>query len=686
MVKSVKLKRKQEAPVAKAEPQQAEGKKTPSFLPTRFRVVVFFMLLMVGGLLAQTSYIQLFDSERLIKEANNRSLRTKELQFTRGRILDRNGRFLSISVPMYSLTLDPREYFDTKLRRSNESWRALAIEMETSKGKIEANVNKFIEKKNFSKEKVDFDPRSILNTKSEGYWTQLAQVTGLDYNSLIEKVRNNPSSVFLRLDNENLVRERQKFQALSKEIGRSYNDIMDELYSKNRQRFLYLSRHQSEAISEYAKELDIDALVIKVESRRFYPLAEESSQLIGFTDKDDMHGSEGLERSFDSLLIGKNGKQIIRKDAKGNIVENIRSEKQYDPQDVMLSIDEELQSMVYGEIKKAVQENNAESGTAVLVDVQTGEILAMANAPSFNPNKRDSFKPELMRNRAITDTFEPGSTVKPFTVLTALQNGVTYRDEVIGTRPFVVNGHTIKDVAPRDSLTLTGILQKSSNIGVSKLALRMPANALVDTYTKVGFGKDTGLGLGEQRGTNGDRKRWADIERATLSYGYGLNVTPLQLARAYATLGSFGLYRPLSITKVDPPVIGERVLPEKTTRDVVHMMESVAAKGEGGHRAAVDGYRVAIKTGTARKLEKGKYVEKYIAYTAGLAPASDPRFALVVLINEPKAGNYYGGFVSAPLFSRIMGYTLKQRNIKPDNLTENTQSAVREIKLERPIN
>ncbi|HGO5856038.1 TPA: penicillin-binding transpeptidase domain-containing protein [Mannheimia haemolytica] len=686
MVKSVKLKRKQEAPVAKTESSKVEGKKTPSFLPARFRVVAFLMLLMVSALLAQTAYIQLFDSERLIKEANNRSLRTKELQFTRGRILDRNGRFLSISVPMYSLTLDPREYFDTKLRRSNESWRALAIEMETSKGKIEANVNKFIEKKNFSKEKVDFDPRSILNTKSEGYWTQLAQVTGLDYNSLVEKVRNNPSSAFLRLDNENLVRERQKFQALSKEIGRSYNDIMDELYSKNRQRFLYLSRHQSEAISEYAKELDIDALVIKVESRRFYPLAEESSQLIGFTDKDDMHGSEGLERSFDSLLIGKNGKQIIRKDAKGNIVENIRSEKQYDPQDVMLSIDEELQSMVYGEIKKAVQENNAESGTAVLVDVQTGEILAMANAPSFNPNKRDSFKPELMRNRAITDTFEPGSTVKPFTVLTALQNGVTYRDEVIGTRPFVVNGHTIKDVAPRDSLTLTGILQKSSNIGVSKLALRMPATALVDTYTKVGFGKDTGLGLGEQRGTNGDRKRWADIERATLSYGYGLNVTPLQLARAYATLGSFGLYRPLSITKVDPPVIGERVLPEKTTRDVVHMMESVAAKGEGGHRAAVDGYRVAIKTGTARKLEKGKYVEKYIAYTAGLAPASDPRFALVVLINEPKAGNYYGGFVSAPLFSRIMGYTLKQRNIKPDNLTENTQSAVREIKLERPIN
>lgn len=686
MVKSVKLKRNKETPVVKAEPQKSDGKKLPSFLPKRFWVVALFMVVMVAGLLGQAAYIQLVDSERLIKEANNRSLRTKELQFTRGRILDRNGRFLSISVPMYSLTLDPREYFDTKLRRSNESWRALAIEMEASKSKIEASVNKFIEKKNVSKEKVDFDPRSTLNTKSEGYWTQLSQVTGLDYNTLIEKVRNNPNSVFVRLDNENAELERKKFQALSKEIGRAYNDVMAELYSKNRQRFVYLSRHESEAISEYAKELDISALVVKVESRRFYPLAEESSQLIGFTDKDDMHGSEGLERSFDSLLIGKNGKQVIRKDAKGNIVENVRSEKQYDPQDVMLSIDEELQSMVYGEIKKAVQENNAESATAVLVDVQTGEILAMANAPSFNPNKRDSFKPELMRNRAITDTFEPGSTVKPFTVLTALQHGATYRDEVISTRPFAVNGHTIKDVAPRDSLTLTGILQKSSNIGVSRLALRMPANALVDTYTKIGFGKDTGLGLGEQRGSNGDRKRWADIERATLSYGYGLNVTPVQLARAYATLGSFGIYRPLSITKVDPPVIGERVLPEKTTRDVVHMMESVAAKGEGGQRAAVDGYRVAIKTGTARKLEKGKYVEKYIAYTAGLAPASDPRFALVVLVNEPKAGNYYGGFVSAPLFSRIMGYTLKQRNITPDNLTEDAKSAVREIKLERTVN
>ncbi|WP_075592845.1 penicillin-binding transpeptidase domain-containing protein [Glaesserella parasuis] len=641
----------------------------PSFLPARFGFVYLFIGVMVCALIGQSFFLQVTDSERLIKEANDRSLRTKELPFTRGKILDRNGRVLSISVPMYSITIDPKEYFDTKLRRNKSLWRVLAMEMEASASKIEASVNRFIKEKPQNKENK-YDPRAILNNKNEDYWTLLARATALDYNVLIQRIRNNPNSMFLHLENEYAQLEHQKMQELAKALDMKYSVMMDKLYASANQRFLYISRHESDVIGDYARALKIDGLVLKAETRRFYPLAEEISQLIGFTDVDDKQGSEGIERSFDSLLVGKNGKQVIRKDARGNVIEHIRDEKKYDPQDVMLSIDEELQSMVYREIKKEVIENKAESGTAVLVDVQTGEVLAMANAPSFNPNNRAEFKSELARNRAITDTFEPGSTVKPLVVLTALQNRVTYPSEVISTRPFVVNGHTIKDVAPRESLTLTGILQKSSNIGVSRLALRMPSTALVETYSKVGFGKDTGLGLGEQRGTNGDRKRWADIERATMAYGYGLNVTPLQLARAYATLGSFGVYRPLSITKVDPPVLGDRVLPEKITRDVVKMMESVAQKGEGGQRAMVDGYRVAVKTGTVRKLEKGQYVKKYFAYTAGIAPASNPRFALVVLINEPKAGNYYGGAVSAPLFSKIMGYTLKAYNIKPDNLSE----------------
>lgn len=542
----------------------------PSFLPARFGFVYLFIGVMVCALIGQSFFLQVTDSERLIKEANDRSLRTKELPFTRGKILDRNGRVLSISVPMYSITIDPKEYFDTKLRRNKSLWRVLAMEMEASASKIEASVNRFIKEKPQNKENK-YDPRAILNNKNEDYWTLLARATALDYNVLIQRIRNNPNSMFLHLENEYAQLEHQKMQELAKALDMKYSVMMDKLYASANQRFLYISRHESDVIGDYARALKIDGLVLKAETRRFYPLAEEISQLIGFTDVDDKQGSEGIERSFDSLLVGKNGKQVIRKDARGNVIEHIRDEKKYDPQDVMLSIDEELQSMVYREIKKEVIENKAESGIAVLVDVQTGEVLAMANAPSFNPNNRAEFKSELARNRAITDTFEPGSTVKPLVVLTALQNRVTYPSEVISTRPFVVNGHTIKDVAPRESLTLTGILQKSSNIGVSRLALRMPSTALVETYSKVGFGKDTGLGLGEQRGTNGDRKRWADIERAAIAYGYGLNVTPLQLARAYATLGSFGVYRPLSITKVDPPVLGDRVLPEKITRDVVKM-------------------------------------------------------------------------------------------------------------------
>lgn len=346
--------------------------------------------------------------------------------------------------------------------------------------------------------------------------------------------------------------------------------------------------------------------------------------------------------------------------------------KKYDAQDVTLSIDEKLQSMVYREIKKAVSENNAESGTAVLVDVRTGEVLAMATAPSYNPNNRVGVKSELMRNRAITDTFEPGSTVKPFVVLTALQRGVVKRDEIIDTTSFKLSGKEIVDVAPRAQQTLDEILMNSSNRGVSRLALRMPPSALMETYQNAGLSKPTDLGLiGEQVGIlNANRKRWADIERATVAYGYGITATPLQIARAYATLGSFGVYRPLSITKVDPPVIGKRVFSEKITKDIVGILEKVAIKNK---RAMVEGYRVGVKTGTARKIENGHYVNKYVAFTAGIAPISDPRYALVVLINDPKAGEYYGGAVSAPVFSNIMGYALRANAIPQDaEAAENT--------------
>nr|WP_273381805.1 penicillin-binding transpeptidase domain-containing protein [Actinobacillus porcinus] len=481
------------------------------------------------------------------------------------------------------------------------------------------------------------------------------------------------------LENDGIAKNKEKWKALAEVLGMSYKDLVSKIESKPKLREIVLARQISEQIKNYAQDLKLPTMIISSDYRRFYPRAEETAHLLGFTDVDN-NGIEGIEKSFNSLLVGKSGSRTYRKDKYGNIVEDIANIKKYDAHNVTLSIDKDLQAMVYLEIKKAVAENNASSGTAVLVDVRTGEILAMVNAPSYNPNKRTGVSEDLMRNKAVTDTFEPGSTVKPFVVLTALQNKVVRRDEVINTGPLVLTGKEVKDVAPRDRQTLDEILINSSNRGVSRLALRMPPSALMDTYQAAGLGKPTDLGLGgEQIGyLNANRKRWSDIERANVSYGYGINATPVQIARAYLTLGSFGIYRPLSITKVDPPVIGNRVFSEKITRDVVNIMEKVAIKNK---RALVEGYRVAIKTGTAKKIEKGRYVDKYMAYTAGIAPVTDPRFALVILIDEPKAGQYYGGAVSAPVFSAIMGAALRAYNITPDGVpVENTKTTKRIVR------
>ena len=520
------------------------------------------------------------------------------------------------------------------------------------------------DKRSLRKQEIQFVRGSILDRNG-----QLLSVSVPMYSVVAD-----PKFIF----DENALKDKERWQKLAEALGISYSNLVKRIEKDPKSRFVYLSRQISPTLAQYVKELKITGIVLKSEARRFYPRVEETAHLIGYTNIDGA-GIEGIEKSFDSMLVGKSGSMTYRKDRFGNIVENISDVKKYDAQDVTLSIDEKLQSMVYREIKKAVAENKAESGTAVLVDVRTGEVLAMANAPSYNPNNRVGVKSELMRNRAITDTFEPGSTVKPFVVLTALQRGAVRRDEIINTGPLILNGHEVKDVAPRDQLSLDGILENSSNRGVSRLALRMPPSALMETYQNAGLGKPTDLGLiGEQSGLlNANRAHWSEIERANVAYGYGLNATPLQIARAYVTLGSFGIYRPLSITKVDPPVVGQRVFSEKITREVVNMMEKVAIKNG---RAMVEGYRVGIKTGTAKKLENGRYVDKYVAYTAGIAPITDPRYALVVLINDPKAGQYYGGAISAPVFSSIMSYALRSNNVPPDGI-ETDKTTKRTVRL-----
>lgn len=466
-----------------------------------------------------------------------------------------------------------------------------------------------------------------------------------------------------------------RWKALSDALSIPLDQLAARVNANPKGRFVYLARQVNPAIGEYVKKLKLPGIHLREESRRYYPAGQVTSHLIGFTNIDGQ-GIEGIEKSFDKWLTGAPGERTVRKDRYGRVIEDISSVDSRAAHNLTLSIDERLQALVYRELNNAVAFNKAESGTAVLVDVNTGEVLAMANSPAYNPNNLGNTPKDLMRNRAITDIFEPGSTVKPMVVMAALQRGVVRENSVLNTVPYRVNGHEIKDVARYNELTLTGVLQKSSNVGVSRLALAMPSSALVETYARFGLGKPTNLGLvGESSGLYPKKQRWSDIERATFSFGYGLMVTPLQLARVYATIGSYGINRPLSITKVDPPVAGQRVFDESLVKTVMHMMESVALPGGGGVKAAIKGYRIAIKTGTAKKVgPDGRYVNKYIAYTAGVAPASHPRFALVVVINDPQAGKYYGGAVSAPVFGAIMGGVLRTMNIEPDALPTNDKN------------
>ncbi|AWB68746.1 peptidoglycan glycosyltransferase FtsI [Saccharobesus litoralis] len=438
---------------------------------------------------------------------------------------------------------------------------------------------------------------------------------------------------------------------------------------EKQRRFIYLGRQITPAMAEYVDKLDIPGVYLRPESKRYYPYGEVSAHIVGLTNIDDV-GIEGIERLFDGELTGKNGKKHVMKDARGQVIKVLAEEDASPAQDVTLSIDQGIQALAYQELKKAVQYHDADSGSVVMVDVNTGEILAMVNSPSYNPNNRQTYSARNARNRAVTDAYEPGSSIKPLVVLSALEFGSVGPKDLIDTSPgrMRIGGRIVRDGRNHGKMDLVSILQKSSNVGVTKLALSMPAQNYLDTFYNAGFGNDTGsLIIGESQGVLHDRRRWSDFELATLSFGYGLQVTPLQLARFYATVAAGGIQRPLSILKRDTVPEGERVYAASTTRQVLRMMEEVTREGGTGTRAAVEGYRIAGKTGTSRKAIAGGYGSDYYATFAGIAPVSKPRIATVVVIDNPKGDEYGGGAVAAPVFSRVVQGAMRILNELPDN-------------------
>jgi cell division protein FtsI (penicillin-binding protein 3) len=462
--------------------------------------------------------------------------------------------------------------------------------------------------------------------------------------------------------------ERDRWYALADVLGLERQGLLDKIEKNKTRRFIYLQRQVSPAMAKYIGELKLSGIGLKPESRRYYPAGEVSAHLVGVTGIDG-HGLEGVERSYDKWLTGEAGKRIIRKDRYGRVVENIALEERELGKPLQLTIDQRLQAIAFRAIKQAVADYRATSGSAVMIDVKTGAILAMVNAPSYNPNNRSSRQSFTMRNRVITDSLEPGSTVKPFVVLAAMEAGIADELTVIDTENGMmqIGGSRVRDTSKVGKADLAKILQKSSNVGVAKLALEMPLEALLGMYSSVGFGQTSGLNLvGETTGIFPNRRRWSRFEIATLAFGYGISITPVQLAHAYATLANAGVYQPVHIIENNQQDLSKQVLDHDIAEKVLHMMEGVTKPGGTATRAAVPGYRIAAKTGTSRIAKAGGYSDEYVAVTAGAAPVSNPRVSLVVIINEPQGDQYYGGSVAAPVFSEIMKGALQILNVPPD--------------------
>ncbi len=434
--------------------------------------------------------------------------------------------------------------------------------------------------------------------------------------------------------------------------------------------YLVIARPVHPDLGAHIKALEIPGVYLDREYRRYYPAGEITGHVLGFTGLDDL-GQEGLELAYDHWLGGEDGAKRVIQDSLGHVVEDVESIRPTRPgQDLVTSLDLRIQYLAYRELKSAIIANRARAGSVVVLDVATGEVLAMVNQPAYNPNDREQIEAGRFRNRAATDIFEPGSSIKPFIVAAALASGRYNEQSLIDTSPgFIRVGiKVIDDEHNLGNIGLTQILEKSSNVGMAKIALTLEPEQIWRTLSGLGFGQVTSSDFpGESAGLLSNYMHWRPIGIATMSHGYGLSVTPLQLAHAYATLGAGGLARPVSFVRVDGAIAGQRVLDERLTRTLVHMMESVVSPGGTGTQAAIPWYRVSGKTGTAWKSNAGGYsTDKYMAVFAGMVPATHPRLACVVVIDEPGAGKFMGGDVSAPVFSSVMAGALRLMAIAPD--------------------
>jgi len=477
---------------------------------------------------------------------------------------------------------------------------------------------------------------------------------------------------------------------LANALGVDSQILMRRITRSMDKEFLYLKRHLSPERAAEALALKLPGVNVQREYRRYYPASEVTGHVVGFTNIDDA-GQEGLELAFNHWLAGESGAKRVLKDRLGRSIENVASLRPpHHGKDLRTSLDLRLQYLAYRTLKAAIKTHHARSGSIVVLDVKTGEVLAMVNQPTYNPNDRAQFAAERYRNRAITDIFEPGSSLKPLVVAAALESGQYRPSSIVDTAPgfIVVGPKKIEDTRNLGRVSLTTILARSSNVGITKLAMTLQPDQLWDTMTKFGLGELTASGFpGESAGMLTHFSNWRPISQATLAYGYGISVTPLQLAQAYAAIGDDGRMRQISLVALDQPNQGDQVISPESATAVRRMLEEVVRPGGTGTKAAVNGYRVAGKTGTAWKFAAGGYSEdKYISIFAGLAPASDPRLATVVVIDEPGGELYYGSDVAAPVFADVMSESLRLLAVAPDATQARDPNSAMQAMATRPEN
>lgn len=480
--------------------------------------------------------------------------------------------------------------------------------------------------------------------------------------------------------------EKSKILAFAKLLGMSEAELRKKLGESRSQ--LYLRRQIEPDVAAKIKALEIPGITITSEYRRYYPEGESVAHVVGFTNVEDM-GQEGMELSNNALLTGKSGQRNVVIDRLGRVVDDLGG---YIPskngEDLYLSIDSKIQSIAYQEVKKAVEKHHAKAGGAVVLDAVTGEVLALANWPSYDPNRRGNLTGEQLRNRVLTDTFEPGSTMKPITIALALEKGIVTPNTMMPIGHLQIGKKVITDTHPYGVLSVAQIIQKSSNIGTSRIALQMEPEDMWGMFQAVGFGQAPKLGFpGAVAGLVKPYDKWGKLDQASMSYGYSISTSLFQIAKAYTIFVRDGELATLSMKKVDKPTIGAPVISQKVATQVRVMMESVTQEGGTAVKAQVDGYRVGGKTGTAHKSngKKGYSSNRYDAFFVGIAPISSPRIVVAVVIDEPSVGGHYGGDVAAPVFSAVTGSALRTLNIPPDaNSTQLVQSnAIQPVNFQR---